>query len=65
MPQQRVQKPRTTQHGSPPAESALVKPTKSAEELKAETDALLDEIDEVLEENAEEFVAAYVQKGGQ
>ena len=28
-------------------------------------DNLLDEIDGVLEENAEEFVASYVQKGGQ
>ncbi|HYJ72842.1 MAG TPA: ubiquitin-like protein Pup, partial [Actinomycetota bacterium] len=27
--------------------------------------ALLDEIDDVLEENAEEFVKQYVQKGGQ
>ena len=29
------------------------------------TDELLDEIDAVLEENAEEFVAQYIQKGGQ
>jgi ubiquitin-like protein Pup len=28
-------------------------------------DDLLDEIDDVLEENAEEFVNGYVQKGGQ
>jgi len=28
-------------------------------------DALLDEIDEVLETNAEEFVRSFVQKGGQ
>ena len=28
-------------------------------------DSILDEIDEVLEENAEEFVRGYVQKGGQ
>lgn len=35
------------------------------EALKSETDDLLDEIDEVLEENAEEFVNAYIQKGGQ
>jgi ubiquitin-like protein Pup len=28
-------------------------------------DDLLDEIDEVLEENAEEFVKNYVQKGGE
>ena len=35
------------------------------EQLKADLDELLDEIDEVLEENAEEFVRNYVQKGGQ
>lgn len=35
------------------------------EKLKAELDDLLDEIDEVLEDNAEDFVRSYVQKGGQ
>ncbi|MCL2455711.1 MAG: ubiquitin-like protein Pup [Micrococcales bacterium] len=30
-----------------------------------EVDALLDEIDDVLEENAEQFVRGFVQKGGQ
>lgn len=35
------------------------------EKLTADTDDLLDEIDDVLEENAEDFVRAYVQKGGQ
>jgi len=35
------------------------------EKLAEETDDLLDEIDDVLEENAEDFVRAYVQKGGQ
>lgn len=30
-----------------------------------ELDALLDDIDEVLEEDAAEFVSAYIQKGGQ
>ncbi|MFL5755266.1 MAG: ubiquitin-like protein Pup, partial [Chloroflexota bacterium] len=34
-------------------------------ELKDEMDEILDEIDSVLEENAEEFVKSYVQKGGQ
>ncbi len=33
--------------------------------LKAELDDLLDEIDSVLESNAEDFVKSYVQKGGQ
>jgi ubiquitin-like protein Pup len=37
----------------------------SGEALKAELDDLLDEIDEVLESNAEDFVKSYVQKGGQ
>lgn len=35
------------------------------DELKAELDDLLDEIDEVLETNAEDFVKSYIQKGGQ
>jgi len=39
--------------------------SKKGEELKAEMDDLLDEIDEVLEINAEDFVRSYVQKGGQ
>lgn len=39
--------------------------SESGEKLKAELDDLLDEIDDVLEQNAEEFVKSYVQKGGQ
>ncbi len=39
--------------------------TERGEELKAELDDLLDEIDEVLETNAEDFVKSYVQKGGE
>jgi ubiquitin-like protein Pup len=35
------------------------------EKLKEDIDDLLDEIDLVLEDNAEEFVRNYVQKGGQ
>jgi len=33
--------------------------------LKEALDSLLDDIDDLLEENAEEFVAGYVQRGGQ
>jgi ubiquitin-like protein Pup len=36
-----------------------------AENLKADIDNLLDEIDSILETNAEEFVNSYVQKGGE
>jgi ubiquitin-like protein Pup len=39
--------------------------SESGEKIKAELDGLLDEIDEVLETNAEDFVRSYVQKGGQ
>ena len=38
---------------------------KDTKNLTAELDSLLDEINEVLESNAEEFVKSYVQKGGQ
>lgn len=39
--------------------------SEEGEKLKAELDDLLDEIDEVLETNAEDFVKSYIQKGGE
>ena len=39
--------------------------SKKGEDLKDEMDALVEDIDAVLEENAEEFVKNYVQRGGQ
>ncbi|MDQ6658828.1 MAG: ubiquitin-like protein Pup [Actinomycetota bacterium] len=35
------------------------------DKLATDTDDILGEIDDVLETNAEDFVRAYVQKGGQ
>jgi ubiquitin-like protein Pup len=35
------------------------------ESIKKRLDGVLDEIDDLLEENAEEFVASYVQHGGE
>ena len=35
------------------------------ERLDDDVDSILDEIDEVLEENAEEFVRGFVQRGGE
>ena len=46
-------------------EEAAPATSERGEKIKAELDDLLDEIDDVLEENAEDFVRAYVQKGGQ
>jgi ubiquitin-like protein Pup len=40
-------------------------PEGQGEEITERIDDLLDEIDSVLEENAEEFVKNYVQKGGE
>ncbi len=58
-----VQKPAPTRRES----EATSAPAKSerGEEIKSELDDLLDEIDEVLETNAEEFVKSYIQKGGE
>ena len=39
--------------------------SESGDKIKGELDDLLDDIDEVLEQNAEEFVKSYVQKGGE
>lgn len=35
------------------------------EQLDEDIDAILDEIDEVLEANAEDFVKSFIQKGGE
>ena len=61
--QERIQKQRTTRASAEAPEVSI--DTTKGEQLKADLDDLLDEIDEVLEENAEEFVRNYVQKGGQ
>jgi ubiquitin-like protein Pup len=49
-------------------DDAAAKPAsmaKKGEDLKGDMDDLMEEIDAVLEENAEEFVKAYVQRGGE
>ena len=61
--QERIQKQRT-ERDTDTANDVSVDATKG-DQLKADLDDLLDEIDEVLEENAEEFVRNYVQKGGE
>ncbi len=57
--QVRRPKPRRDQEEGEGAEKA------AAQDTTEEVEDLLDEIDQVLEENAEEFVRSYVQKGGQ
>ena len=48
---------------APPSGDAEAQASK--EKLDDDIDAILDEIDEVLESNAEDFVRSYVQKGGE
>ena len=64
MAERELKKKQTTQRTEEAVEEAPATSDKG-EKLKAELDDLLDEIDEVLEDNAEEFVRNYVQKGGQ
>jgi prokaryotic ubiquitin-like protein Pup len=65
MPTQ-VQKTRTTADKSAEAPQAPSADTKAeGDRLRAEMDDLLDEIEGVLETNAEQFVRDYVQKGGE
>lgn len=47
------------------ADAEVEAPPKSERRSTEEVDKLISEIDEVLEENAEEFVRSYVQKGGE
>ena len=65
MPESEQSKSRS-RHADTEAEEELA-PADSAHkaELDADVDSLLDEIDSVLESNAEEFVRSFVQKGGQ
>ena len=56
---------RTHRKSDTPAETVEELPQGRGEEVTEKIDDLLDEIDTVLEENAEEFVKNYVQKGGQ
>jgi ubiquitin-like protein Pup len=57
---------RTPRQDADPADAAAPPPTAPQTQTRDEdVDAILDEIDEVLESNAEEFVKGFVQKGGQ
>jgi prokaryotic ubiquitin-like protein Pup len=57
---------RHDRHDEEPADLPEPAPAAPAAQARdAEVDALLEEIDEVLESNAESFVRGFVQKGGQ
>jgi prokaryotic ubiquitin-like protein Pup len=67
MAQEQKQPRKSTENEEPadgaPAPEGAVQERK--EQLDEDIDAILDEIDEVLETNAEDFVKSFIQKGGQ
>ena len=62
---EREQKKKPAPKAREDVEEETATPARQGEALKEELDDLLDEIDSVLEANAEEFVRSYVQKGGE
>jgi prokaryotic ubiquitin-like protein Pup len=65
MPDRELKRKNAPERTEPEVADDVPVASERGEKLKAELDDLLDEIDEVLEDNAEEFVRNYVQKGGQ
>jgi ubiquitin-like protein Pup len=65
MPEREQKKRSAPKERATETEEVEAAPSKQGEALKEELDDLLDEIDSVLESNAEDFVRSYVQKGGE
>ena len=67
MPERELKKKPAPQRREEEVEQVEESPAaaESGTKIKAELDELLDEIDDVLETNAEDFVRSYVQKGGE
>ena len=65
MAEQEQKRKGTKERSTEAVEETAAATTERGDRLKADLDELLDEIDEVLEDNAEEFVRNYVQKGGE
>jgi ubiquitin-like protein Pup len=65
MAQEQKQPKKGTEDEGQVEQSAETDVTERKEQLDEDIDAILDEIDEVLESNAEDFVKSFIQKGGQ
>lgn len=65
MAQEHKQPRRSTSDNASEEAVASIDAAGRKEQLDDDVDAILDEIDSVLESNAEEFVKSFVQKGGQ
>ena len=65
MPEREQKKKPAPKEREEVVEEDVAATSERGEKLKEGIDDLLDEIDSVLEDNAEEFVRSYVRKGGQ
>ena len=65
MAQEQKQPRRSSQDETAPEEVAETDVAERKEVIDDDVDAILDEIDDVLETNAEDFVKSFIQKGGQ
>ena len=65
MAQEQKQPRRSSQDETATEEVAETDVAERKEMIDEDVDAILDEIDEVLETNAEDFVKSFIQKGGQ
>jgi prokaryotic ubiquitin-like protein Pup len=67
MVRQQIERKRSHRHDDDEVadREAKARPAGAGSTLADDIDDILDEIDAVLEENAEEFVQSYVQKGGE
>lgn len=61
------QERKTARRPKPPDDEPTPNPAvaEKGKKMKKDLDELLEEIDSVLEQNAEEFVRGYVQRGGE
>jgi prokaryotic ubiquitin-like protein Pup len=65
MAQEQKQPKKSTEDAVVEEEAPETDVAERKEALDDDVDAILDEIDEVLESNAEDFVKSFIQKGGQ
>ena len=65
MAQEQKQQRKSSQEETATEEVVETDVAERKEMIDEDVDAILDEIDEVLETNAEDFVKSFIQKGGQ
>jgi ubiquitin-like protein Pup len=65
MAQEQKQPRKSSQEETATEEVAETDVAERKEMIDEDVDAILDEIDEVLESNAEDFVKSFIQKGGE